>query len=203
MRMQIMSVLAVFILISSAWLSYWNTVSAQHVSVTRMHKPTYQSLLLGINNCNNKTIVAEAIYYMLPVCQVVLFCFCPRSHHHYFHNRHYHHFLTIITQAWTLESTFSAIMFYNWEYYRKRSKAFCTICCPDQICLLLINLFSLLYPPLSSEYRKYLVICFGYHTSHFLGNSCVWKSFLPFVRTEPICFYISTKCQILAFQLFL
>lgn len=69
------------------------------------------------------TTVAEALYYVLPECQAPFLCSCPHPHLHDFHN-HYHNFLSILTQAQTLESTSSTTVLHPWEYHRRRSEAF-------------------------------------------------------------------------------
>lgn len=166
-------------------------------------QPSYtRAFSLGINN-DNKTTVTEVIYNVLPVCQALLFCFCPHSHHRYVHNLHYHHFLTILSWAQILESTSLAAVPSCWECYRKNQKLTVAFVAQIRSCLLLIFFLRCVHPPPPSSDSGYFVIYFVYHTCNFLGNSCVWTSSLPPMRIETISFYVNRKCQKPAFPAFL
>ena len=69
--------------------------------------------------------------------------------------------------------------------------------------LLLINLFSFLYLPLSSECRGYLATYFGYHASNFLGHSCVSESSLPATEDRACLFLQKQKMSYTCLPVFL
>lgn len=149
------------------------------------------------------TTAAEAVY-CVSGCRALRWCSCPLPHHPHFHSHHYHHFLSILSQPWTLGSASLAIVLNDWEYYRKRSKAFCSIRYPDQVLYFALESFFF-FVVSTTPIRVEWISChlFGNHVSNFLGNSCVWKSSLLPMRTEPTSFYVSGKCQMPAFPAFL
>lgn len=155
--------------------------------------------------------VGEAIYYVPAVCHT-LFCSCP--HYLTFYNHYYNHFLSILTQAWTLESVSLATILYNWEYYRKRSKVFFSICYPaqiqqtqqaQQIKSFAHKSFCLLRCIQHCHQSVEAILLFILATAHLISWEIpVFQNPLsPFMRTEPASFYRSRKWHIPAFPAFL